>query len=230
MPKPLAEFARKGYSQFGEEGVIAEIVRRLGLSRGWFADVGAVDGVDLSNTYALLLAGWRGVYVEGSPGRGANLRANVGPQGGIPIIQWVSREPGERLEDIFGAALLPWDFDLLNLDIDGNDYWVWKDLARKPAMVVIEYNPHFPPTDRRVMPYNRNHEWKLDDYYGATAGALFDLGEAKGYVPVAQVGVNLFFVRSDDAKPFDRIPLGSVARHRYHLQSSKVLPELQPKG
>src|SRR5207247_8322866 len=34
------------------------------------------------------------------------------------------------------------DIDLLSIDIDGNDYWVWKAIdAIAPRVVVIEYNP-----------------------------------------------------------------------------------------
>lgn len=52
------------YAQSGEDAIVLDyFAGRVGV----YVDVGAFDGVISSNTYALQLAGWRGVCVEPSP-------------------------------------------------------------------------------------------------------------------------------------------------------------------
>jgi len=62
--KTLLQYVRSRHGQMGEEGVIEEIMRRLGIYQGWFVDVGARDTLSLSNTYFLLEHGWNGVEFE----------------------------------------------------------------------------------------------------------------------------------------------------------------------
>ena len=52
------------FSQNDEEKIILNF---LGDFQGRFLDIGAYDGVNLSNTRALALRGWSGVYVEPDP-------------------------------------------------------------------------------------------------------------------------------------------------------------------
>lgn len=52
------------YAQCGEDEIVMDY---FGGRIGVYVDVGAFDGVTNSNTYALQLAGWRGVCVEPSP-------------------------------------------------------------------------------------------------------------------------------------------------------------------
>jgi FkbM family methyltransferase len=53
------------YSQNNEQDIILDYFR--GKRDGIFLDIGANDGITLSNTYALHQLGWNGVYVEASP-------------------------------------------------------------------------------------------------------------------------------------------------------------------
>jgi len=71
---PFNAYGKNIYSQNGEDGVVAEIIRRLGLSSGWFCEFGAWDGRYGSNTFALLKRGWRGVMIEGDPARFRDLK------------------------------------------------------------------------------------------------------------------------------------------------------------
>lgn len=49
-------------AQFGEDRVLWEVFRHR--SSGYFIEVGAYDGVNLSNTYFLEQMGWRGLLIE----------------------------------------------------------------------------------------------------------------------------------------------------------------------
>jgi hypothetical protein len=90
------------------------------------------------------------------------------------------------------------DIDLLSIDIDGNDYWVWQSITVvEPRVVVIEYNARYPPGLSWIMPYNPRNQFWDDGYFGASLSALEELGRQKGYVLVGCdfTGTNAFFVR-----------------------------------
>ena len=92
------------------------------------------------------------------------------------------------------------EIDLLSIDIDGNDYYVFKAINNiNPRVVVIEFNAKFPPPMEWIMPYNPTHIWDGTDNQGASLQSLVNLGKTKGYNLVATNlnGVNAFFVRED---------------------------------
>ena len=60
-----AQYAKDIHSQNGEDGIIEELLKRLEIKDGWVCEFGAWDGVYLSNTFALVEKGFKGVYIEG---------------------------------------------------------------------------------------------------------------------------------------------------------------------
>ena len=101
----------------------------------------------------------------------------------------VSASGEKSLDRILERQNIPDDFDLLSIDIDGNDYDVWEAIERyHPTMVIIEYNVSFPP------------DYKYIDHGGAafmgTSPASFaELAERKGYALLGCIGTNLLFLR-----------------------------------
>ena len=61
----------------------------------WFVEVGAADGIELSNSAALERLGWRGVCIEASPSSVARLRTNR--PGCITVDAVVGRTAGEKV-------------------------------------------------------------------------------------------------------------------------------------
>lgn len=95
---------------------------------------------------------------------------------------------------------MPKSFDLLSIDIDFNDYWVWKSIVDySPRVVVIEFNSSIPPNESKVVPYDPNAQWDGTNFFGASLLALKHLGLEKGYTLVGcdSNGVNAFFCKSD---------------------------------
>jgi hypothetical protein len=110
------------------------------------------------------------------------------------------RITAENIQALFGKYNVPTEFDLLSVDIDGNDYWVWKAITDyHPRVVVIEYNSTIPPSESKTIPYDPNWMWDgSTNYFGASLLAVKTLGEQKGYVLVGcdSSGTNAFFVKS----------------------------------
>lgn len=112
----------------------------------------------------------------------------------------VTRETVNALLDQHGYT---GELDLLSIDIDGVDYWVWEALtACRARVVVAEYNWLFGPDRAVTVPYNAEFdlaEMATRGYRGASLRALLHLGARKGYRLVATERVNAFFVRNDIA-------------------------------
>ena len=95
---------------------------------------------------------------------------------------------------------MPAEPDVVSIDVDGNDWWIWRALvAYRPRLLVIEYNGNLDPTSLLVKPYEPTAEWDLTSWFGASLGAYEWLAATKGYTLVHTDlrGVNAFFLRDD---------------------------------
>ena len=189
----LSSYKRTIVTQDGEDGIIEVIFERLKVSGGWCVEFGAWDGEHLSNTWNLWHnRGWKALLIEGDPHKFEQLRANTRDFPAVACLcRWVSHEGPDRLDDLLEGAEVPKDFDLLSIDVDGDDYHIWKSLVRfEPKLVVIEYNQTFPPHIELIDPVGERN-------FGSSARATTNLARQKGYCVVCCTGTNLFFVRRD---------------------------------
>jgi hypothetical protein len=197
-PLRLSRHEAQIYSQNGEDGLIAECFRRLGAHSRRFVEIGVGDGLE-NNTAFLLTQGWSGVWLESSPRRVRRIHTNAWKyvqEGRLKIRQ--ALVTSENINPLLASSLVTGDIDLLSIDIDGNDYWVWQSITVvEPRVVVIEYNARYPPGLSWIMPYNPRNQFWDDGYFGASLSALEELGRQKGYVLVGCdfTGTNAFFVR-----------------------------------
>lgn len=105
-----------------------------------------------------------------------------------------------NVNDIFLKYEVPEDLDVLVIDVDGQDYWIWKSLNYNSKIVLIEFNPSLSIEEDKVMHYDENHyKWRNGNclYYGASIGALKKLGIEKGYSLVYKTQRNLIFVNKE---------------------------------
>jgi hypothetical protein len=150
------------------------------------------------------------VYLEADADAYAALERRFAGLAGVRTVH-AAVEP-DTVEPLFERAGVPLEPDVVSIDVDGNDYWIWRALERfRPRVVVIEYNGALDPGSRQVMPYTPGFRWDHTSGYGAGLGALEALGEEKGYVLVHTelAGVNAFFVRRELAGPLpgcDAVP------------------------
>jgi len=106
----------------------------------------------------------------------------------------------ENVQNLFQKYKVSKYFDLLSIDIDFNDYWVWKAITDyQPRVVVIEYNSALPPTESKVVQYDPEAMWDGTNYFGASLLALEKLGSLKEYTLLGcdSMGVNAFFCKSE---------------------------------
>lgn len=197
---PINQFERRITSQNGEDGIIAEVFRRIGTTNRYFVEFGVDEG-DVCNSAHLAHTGWSGLMIEGDANNYASLANRYAAHTNVRLAH--AFVTAENIVSVFKRHGVPGEFDLLSIDIDGNDYWLWRALREyRPRFVIIEYNAHYPPPRRWVMQYRAEHQWDKTTYYGASLESLNALAQELGYALIGtdRTGVNAFFVRNDQLR------------------------------
>lgn len=217
--KRLNAFGYALYSQTDEDGILAEIFRRIGLGPRTFVEFGCGNGLE-NNSHALLLAGWRGLWIEADAAKVAAAERQFGDviaAGRLRIKSaFIDRD---NIDGLIGEVF-EGETDLLSVDIDGNDFHVLKAITCiNPRVIVVEYNARKGPAIDWVMAYNDAHRWDGSDYFGASLKAYELLLKARGYALVgcSTSGINAFFVRQDLAQP-DRFCAPFTAENHFEPQ------------
>jgi hypothetical protein len=221
-PTGIARLERRVMSQNGEDGILRELFARIGEGGKYFVEFGVEDGLECNAAYLAKYGGWSGVMLEGDPDRAEALKRNLGSDKVTTGQAFLTRE---NIVEIFRRYAVPTDFDLLSIDVDGNDYWIWEALSEyKPRVVVIEYNATYPPPARWVMSYNPEHRWDGTSYFGASLASLVDLGSKLGYefVGTESAGLNAFFVRRDQVSKLGDVR-PATAQDAYHWPRRSLL-------
>ncbi|MEM9083358.1 MAG: hypothetical protein AAGB34_07165 [Planctomycetota bacterium] len=190
--------SERGYhAQFGEDAIVDAILEAAPALPGrpegppWVVEFGAWDGKHFSNTRRLIeTQNARGVLIEASDSRFADLKRQCERFENLtPVCAKVGWEGPDRLDAILAKTQCPEIFDVLSIDIDGNDYHVWEATERyRAAIVVIEHNPTIPPH----LPYVQPRDPDL--HRGASLVSLVELGFSKDYRLAAITEVNAIFV------------------------------------
>ena len=206
LPYPYNLTARRFSlsSQNEEDGIIHAIFDTVGDGSRRFVEIGA--GTNGGNSGFLASeCGWSGMMLEASSGRTDRLKMRFEPMGVACLTDWAACE---NINVLIRENGCEGEIDLLSIDIDGNDYWIWEAVtACSPRLVIIEYNSLFGPDRAVVVPYDpefdRHRFVEAAEgghyYFGASLQALSRLAEQKGYrlILTEPRGVNAFFLRND---------------------------------
>jgi|SRR6478609_1271992 len=123
MVETIHKFAWDEYSQNGEDGIIAQCLKRIKPKLKVAVEFGGADGYFCSNTALLRSLGWA-VHMY-------DLRAVPG------LVEAKMITPDNVNE-------LP-DCSVLSIDIDGNDFHIWHSYHGRPDIVIIEINSSIAP-------------------------------------------------------------------------------------
>lgn len=186
----LMLYEKRLISQNGEDGVLHKIFDLIGTTDKYYIEFGAGKGHFCCNTkYLREKHGWKGLLLEGAYKDDPTINLHQ---------EFIT---AENICELFRKYDVPIEFDLISIDIDRNDFYVWKALSSryKPRVVVIESQSAFNSHEDKVIKYTAHAKWDGSEYTGASILALFNLGRKLGYSLVYQesVGVNLFFIRDD---------------------------------
>jgi hypothetical protein len=199
----LSAYEFRVYSQFGEDGIIQFLINNIDVKSKTFVEFGVENYRESNTRFLLMHDNWRGLIMDGSAYNMAFVQADD--------IYWryelkavsafVTRE---NINALLCDNGMEGEIGILSIDIDGNDYWVWKAISVvSPAIVIVEYNARFGAERAVTVPYKADFDRQREHYsmlyWGASLAAFVALGKEKGYAFVGcnSAGVNAFFVRKD---------------------------------
>lgn len=193
------------YSQNGEDGILLYIFSLLGTTSRKAVEICAGSGTQCNTANLIINHGWQGLLFDGDADLIAHGKAfySAGRTTSIVppalVAAWITAENIDHLVANHGFA---GEIDLLSLDVDGNDYWIWKALTCvEPRVVVLEFNTSCGPQASVAMSYRPDYRLDMSSQpyrCGASLRAFVNLGKTKGYrlVGIQSLGFNAFFVRN----------------------------------
>lgn len=223
------------FSEYEEDGKLLFIFAAMGISPGTFVDIGAADGINSNCANLALNFDWRGVFVDGDQEnvrRGQAFYSQHRDTRAYPpkfIHAMVTRE---NVNEILRMTNVPADVDLMSIDIDGNDYWVWDSIdCIIPKVVIIETHIEF-GLRSIVVPYDRHyvHPGKHPDYHGASPTAMAKLANKKGYRLVGsnEYGFNTIYIRRGLAEGIlPEVPVETVLAHPRNLDRAALFEPIR---
>jgi len=220
-------------SQGGEDGILHHIFECVGVTNRTFVEFGIQAGRECNAAHLALSEGWHGLFIEGDRRLAAwaqeYYERMLGPDADR-IKVGCAFLTVENVNSVLSENGMTGPIDLLSIDLDGNDYWIWEAVAAvTPRVVVIEYNAVFGAERALTIPYDPRFRWSgSDNYFGASLAALTKLGGRKGYALVGcgSNGVNAFFVQRGLAGGGLReVPVSDAFRVRAGLTRKRTLDQ-----
>lgn len=206
-PNDLPRFDEIGfrqYSQNDEDGILLYIFALIGTTNKRCLEICAGDGIQCNTANLIINHGWWGTLFDGAE---ENVRQGIAFYASHPDTftlpptfkhAWIT---AENVTQLITECGLSGEIDLLSLDLDGIDYWIWKAIeAVDPRVVVCEYHNPVPPDRAVTVPYDPNFKISSfdDDFRSASLKAMANLGRSKGYrlVGTNRFGFNAFFIKN----------------------------------
>lgn len=206
----------KVFSQYGDDGIIQWLIKRLNLNNQTFVEFGVQDYTESNTRFLLINSGWNGLVIDGSEKSIEYVKAQdyYWKNNLTAIAAFITRE---NIDGLITSAGISGEIGLLHIDLDGNDYWIWEAIKSiNPIIMIAEYNSVFGDKRPITVPYDKNffrtekHHSNL--YFGASLPALCHLATKKGYTLIGSnsAGNNAYFIRNDHV--FEGIPTPSIAQ------------------
>jgi len=210
----LTGYELRAFSQNGEDGALIEILNRIGVSNRYFVEFGIQSGIE-GNCVALAeVLGWSGLFIEADPTSFDKLRARYS---GYPVRTANDLVTAQNVEALFAANDVPASFDVLSIDIDGNDIYVWDALAEfRPRVVIIEYNSGIAEVGPVAQPHDPNRGWDGTGAFGSSLAALDVVAGRHGYrlAYTDLTGTNAFYVLDED---WEKLGITEVRRRNQNI-------------
>jgi len=224
---PIHKHGFQLFSQFEEDGLLLYLVALLDAPKRTFLEFGSDDGINSNTANLHFHHDFTGVYLDGNAKAIERGRYFYKKHGNPKVVAPIFREAmitAENINELITSCGLKGEIGLLSVDIDGNDYWVWKAMdCISPQIVIIETHNEFGENDI-IVPYDPNYFYpgKHPDYHGASPVAMTKLAAHKGYRLVGSnaLGFNFIFLRNDllnDCVP--TVPVDVLLGHPSNIEA-----------
>ncbi len=211
--KSLHEVEFSVFSQWGDDGIIQYLVDTLNIENKTFVEFGVENYIESNTRFLLINNNWSGLVIDGS----------------AENVEYIKKDDVSWLYDLHAMEAfitkeninlllsnLPFGqkIGILSIDIDGNDYWIWKEISVvDPDIVIVEYNSILGCKRPLTLPYSsdyvRKRKYPDMNYYGTSLMSICDLAQTKGYTFVGcnSNGNNAYFVRNSLASALPKVTI-----------------------
>jgi hypothetical protein len=204
----LTETGFKNYSEFEEDGILLFIFSIIGEQSRRVVEMCAGNGTECMATNLIINHSWEGFLFDGNPrnvARGRNFFEIHPATKLMPPVFTHAWLTAENVNQVLEQAGVTGEIDLLSIDVDGNDYWLWKSIEIiRPRVCIFETHNIIPTNLSLTIPYDPNfYAWNKPgakkDFRSASLAAMVKLSREKGYRLIGshQHGFNVFFMRND---------------------------------
>ena len=199
------------FSQHGEDGIFKHIFDTIGFKSRKCIEIG-FGYFENNSMYLISSHNFDALMIDGQSQNVSIANwffKKFNFKGSLATESWITKD---NINSTISNNSVNGEIDMLSIDIDGNDYWIWESIdVVNPRLVIIEYNASF--FDQSItVPYNEffdrtnfsNYPTDSHWYHGASLKSLISLGEKKGYylIGTESKGVNAFFLRKDICDEF----------------------------
>lgn len=198
-----AEF--KVFSQWGDDGIIQYLINNISITNKVFVEFGVENYTEANTRFLLMNNNWSGLVIDGSE-ENIEYVKNDDIYWKYNLTAKHSFVTAENINDLIKNENISGNIGILHVDIDGNDYWIWKTINVVDAdIVIVEYNSVFGSKRPITIPYDasfiRTKAHYSNLYYGTSLTSIYDLAKEKGYVFVGcnSAGNNAYFVKKEKA-------------------------------
>ncbi len=201
--KDLNTYEFKVFSQFGDDGIIQFLINNLKFENDDknFIEFGVEDYTESNTRFLLMNNNWSGVVLDSDPQNIKKMKERdyYWKHKLDAYCEFITKD---NINDIIDKNF-DGNIGIISIDIDGNDYWVFKEIKKKPILFIVEYNSLFGLQKKVTIPYkenfNRSNEHYSNLYWGCSLNALIDEANKKGYkfIGTNLAGNNSYFVRND---------------------------------
>jgi hypothetical protein len=210
------------FSESDEDGLLLYIFSKIGFKNKICIDIGGGTGLRGSNTANLFLNfGFTGLVFEGEKTNAEVLQEIYNSKKATRhfppkiICEYVT---AENINYLIEAGGIRGKIDLLSIDIDSIDYWIWDAITViDPNVVIVEVQCILGENESKTVPPNfkgtifetiDNKSYGI--YNSASLTAFNNLGIKKGYslVATSQLGFNAIFIKDEFIN--EKLPVISV--------------------
>ena len=248
--RPLPSFNEIGFQEYSgtdEDGILLFLFSLLGIKNKVLVDIGCATPLGSNSANLILNHQWWGALIDGgeiSINATKSLYSSTPSVRNFPPVATKAFVTAENINSLITDTGIEGEIDLLSIDIDGIDYWIWEAInVIKPRVVVVEYQPALGPDESLTVPYKSDffrddYPINIDSgeiiYAGASLAAFNKLAKKKGYSLIATntQEFNAFFVHDDvNNGILSELPIENCFQHprskfliKKYFNAAKAMP------
>jgi hypothetical protein len=229
--RTLADVEFKVFSQFGDDGILQWLISNLDIPDKTFIEFGVEDYRESNTRFLLMNDNWSGMVIDGSQENVAKI-VNSEYYWRYDLTARAAFIDRENINSLLSLSGMGREIGILSIDLDGNDYWVLKQIeVVSPIILIVEYNSVFGADRALTVPYDpafrRSAAHHSNLYWGASLRAFSVWCEKSDFAFVGcnSAGNNAYFVK--------RAKLNSTVREvplNHGFVVSKFRESRDPRG